>query len=217
MVNEPKKRRPGRPPQYDPDQALDEAAQAFWKNGYAGTSLDDLAAATGMNRPSLYGAFGDKRAIYLTTLERYRDQSRAKAKALLADDPSLRVYLKRFYDAALDIYLAGAGGALGCYSIGTAATQATVDPLVREFLADSIRSTDAFLADLISKARQRGEISPQTDSTALAQLATATLHTLAVRSRAGLTRQELNAIATAAINTICGRPSSAKRGGGRSQ
>lgn len=210
-MNDPGKRRRGRPPQYDPDRALDNAAEAFWKAGYAGTSLDDLVTATGMNRPSLYGAFGDKRAIYLTTLKRYRDASRAKAKALLADVPSLRVYLERFYDAALDIYLAGADGARGCYSIGTAATQAAVDPLVREFLADSIRSTDAFLADLISKARQRGEISPEANPTALAQLATATLHTLAVRARAGQARRELDAIAAAAINTICGRPSSTKK------
>lgn len=217
MVHDPTKRRRGRPPQYDPDKALDKAADAFWKNGYAGTSLDDLAAATGMNRPSLYGAFGDKRAIYLATLERYRDESRAKAKALLADAPSLRVYLERFYEAALDIYLAGADGALGCYSIGTAATQAAVDPLVREFLADSIRNTDAFLADLIRKARQRGEISPQSNPTELAQLATATLHTLAVRSRAGLARRELNAIAAAAINVICGQHSPTTGGGGRSQ
>lgn len=213
MVSDPEKRRRGRPPQYDPDEALNKAAEAFWKNGYAGTSLDDLATVTGMNRPSLYRAFGDKRAIYLATLERYRDGSRAKAKALLADDPSLRLYLERFYDAALDIYLAGANGARGCYSIGTAATQAAVDPLVREFLADSIRSTDAFLADLMRKARQRGELSPRSGPTALAQLATATLHTLAVRSRAGLTRQELNAIAAAAIDVICGEHSPNKGGG----
>jgi TetR/AcrR family transcriptional regulator, copper-responsive repressor len=186
----------------------------FWKNGYAGTSLDDLAAVTGMNRPSLYGAFGDKRTIYLATLERYRDACREMAKALLVDVPSLRVYLERFYDAALDIYLAGADGARGCYSIGTAAAQAAVDPLVREFLQESIRSTDAFLADLIRKARQRGEISPRSD-TALAQVATATLHTLAVRARAGLTRQELNAIAAATIDMVCGEQAPHKGGGGR--
>ena len=44
----------------------------FWHAGYSGTSLDDITAGTGMNRPSLYGAFGDKRALYLHTLERYR-------------------------------------------------------------------------------------------------------------------------------------------------
>ncbi len=70
-------RRRGRPRQYDPDQALAKAAETFWKHGYAATSLDDLVVATGMKRPSLYAAFGDKRDLYLKTLERYRDQIRA--------------------------------------------------------------------------------------------------------------------------------------------
>jgi TetR/AcrR family transcriptional regulator, copper-responsive repressor len=76
---------------------------------------------------------------------------------------------------------------------------------VRVFLADSVRSTDALLADLIREARDRGEITSKADPAALAQLATATLHTLAVRSRAGILRKELNALAAAAIDVICGR------------
>jgi AcrR family transcriptional regulator len=200
----PEGRRRGRPRAYDPDRALASAAEIFWKNGYTGTSLDDLAAATGMNRPSLYAAFGDKRDLYLKTLERYRNQSRDMAKQLLADDPPLRVYLRRFYKAALDLYLTGETKARGCYSIGTAATQAAVDPAVRAFLADSIRGTDAFLGELIRKARDRGEIASIASPADLAQLATATLHTLAVRSRAGLPRKELNALAAATIDVICG-------------
>ena len=197
-------RRRGRPRGYDPKTALARAADTFWKAGYAGTSLDDLAAATGMNRPSLYAAFSDKRELYLKTLEPYRDEYRALARRILADDPTLRVFLKRFYDAALDIYLAGEGGARGCYSIGTAATEAAVDPNVRAFLADSTRNTDAFLKSRIDKARERGEIAQDADTTALAYLATATMHTVAIRSRAGLARKELDAIVDAAINVICG-------------
>jgi len=125
----------GRPRQYDPELALAKAAAAFWKHGYAATSLDDLAAATGMNRPSLYAAFGDKRDLYLKTLEYYREESRALAREVLADNPPLRVFLKRFYDKALELYLAD--GPRGCYSIGTAATVAAVDDKVRDFLADS--------------------------------------------------------------------------------
>jgi trans-2-enoyl-CoA reductase len=113
------------------------------------------------------------------------------------------VFLKRFYDAALDIYLAGDGGARGCYSIGTAATEANVDPNVRAFLADSTRNTDAFFQSRIDKARERGEIAQDADTTALAYLATATMHTIAIRSRAGLAREELDAIVDAAIDVIC--------------
>jgi len=200
--SEPKRR--GRPRAYDPQVALARAAEVFWKAGYAGTSLDDLVEATGMNRPSLYAAFGDKRDLYLKTLEHYRDESRALARAALADDPPLRVLLKRFYDKALELYLAD--GPRGCYSIGTAATVAAVDDGVRAFLADSMRTTDSFLTHQIGKARERGELTPGADPAALGYLATATLHTLAIRARAGLPRKELNALVDAAIEVICGKP-----------
>jgi len=196
---EPKRR--GRPRAYDPAQALARAAATFWKAGYAGTSLDDLSAATGMNRPSLYAAFGDKRDLYLKTLEHYREESRGLARAALADDPPLRVFLKRFYDKALELYLDD--GPRGCYSIGTAATVAAVDDQVRAFLADSMRSTDSFLKHRIEKAKQRGELARDADPAALAYLASGTLHTLAVRARAGLPRKELDALADAAIGVIC--------------
>jgi len=200
--SEPKKR--GRPRAYDPATAVARAADTFWKAGYAGTSLDDLAQATGMNRPSLYAAFGDKRELYLKTLEHYRDEGRTLARAALADHPPLKVFLKRFYDKALELYLAG--GPRGCYSIGTAATVAAVDDGVRAFLAESMRTTDSFLKHQIEKARERGEIAADADAAALAYLASATLHTLAVRSRAGLPRKELDALATAAIGVICAKP-----------
>lgn len=196
------KRPRGRPRAYDPELALAQAADVFWKKGYDGTSLDDLAAATGMNRPSLYAAFGDKHELYLKTLQRYRDQARTDSLSLLEDDPSLRIYLSRFYKSALDLYVAG--GPRGCFTVSTATTQATADPAVRAFLSASIRGTDAFLREIIVKAQDRGEIARSADATALAQVATAALHTLAVRARAGVPRKELDALAAAAINTICG-------------
>ena len=197
---EPKRR--GRPRAYDPGEALARAAATFWKAGYAGTSLDDLVEATGMNRPSLYAAFGDKRDLYLKTLEHYREGSRDLGRQALAGDPPLRVFLKRVYGKALDLYLDG--GPRGCYSIGTAATQAAVDPHVQAFLAASMRSTDEFLTTQIRKAKERGELATDADPVALGYLATATLHTLAIRSRAALPREELDALAAAAINVICG-------------
>jgi AcrR family transcriptional regulator len=215
-LNEPVGRRRGRPREYDPDRALARAADSFWKSGYSGTSLDDLATATEMNRPSLYAAFGDKRSLYLKTLERYRDQARTKAADLLADDPPLPVYLERFYQAALDVYFAGSD-ARGCYSIGTAATEAAVDPAVRAFLAESIRNTDAFLARLIRNAQDRREIAPESDPDTLARIATATLHTIAVRSRAGFSRDELGSLAAAAIEVICGPRDSVQIPAGLSQ
>ena len=74
----------GRPRSFDEDAVLDRARAAFWNLGYAATTLDELAAATGLNRPSLYGAFGDKHALYVAALERSRDESLSAMAQMLA-------------------------------------------------------------------------------------------------------------------------------------
>ena len=157
-----------------------------------------------MNRPSLYAAFGDKRDLYLKTLEHYREDARALARKRLADEPPLRVFLKRFYGKALELYLED--GPRGCYTIGTAATVAAVDDKVRTFLAESMRTTDSFLKSRIDKAKTRGEIAPNADTAALAYLATATLHTLAMRSRAGCRARNSTRSSMRAIGVICAKP-----------
>src|SRR5580700_8584822 len=104
MVQKEPKAPRGRPRAYDPEEALNRATGAFWRSGYSGTSLDVLSEATGMNRPSLYGAFGDKRALYLTTLKRYAGLGRAAMQAALAPGHPLPESLMRVYDAALSFY-----------------------------------------------------------------------------------------------------------------
>src|SRR5882672_9752756 len=101
----PKRR--GRPRAYEPEVALARALDVFWKEGFAATSLDDLSAATGMNRPSLYGAFGDKRELYIKSYESYRDRARVRMAEVFALDLPLRPMLLRIYAIALDMYLSG--------------------------------------------------------------------------------------------------------------
>src|SRR5438094_8818028 len=113
----PKRR--GRPRAYQPEIALGKALDLFRKGGFAATSLDDISASTGMNRPSLYGAFGDKHALYRRSLERYRAIGRAAMSEALAYDKPLRGALRSGYDKALSMYLSGDRGARGCFLIGT--------------------------------------------------------------------------------------------------
>ncbi len=79
----------GRPRAYDPATALTGARDAFWRQGYAGTSLDVLSDATDMNRPSMYAAFGDKRSLYLQTLDRYIAAADASIERSLKGEHSL--------------------------------------------------------------------------------------------------------------------------------
>src|SRR5580692_11497352 len=112
-------RRRGRPRAYDPQAALQRATDRFWRSGYSGTSLDEICAATGMNRPSLYAAFGDKHALYLKALGHYWQLSLVEIREALADgDQTLDEALMRAYDGQLSIYFSGDGLSRGCFAIG---------------------------------------------------------------------------------------------------
>lgn len=203
-MNETAKKPRGRPRAYEPQVALRQATGAFWKSGYAATSLDDITAATGMNRPSLRAAFGDKHAIYLQALAGYWELQLAAMRKALDGDHALETALMRVYDAALAIYFSGDGPARGCFVVGTAITEAVDDPEVRHSVMDGFRTLDTRFEARLRRARDSGELDSDTDPTALALLATATLHTLALRARAGTSRKELRKLASKAAGVICG-------------
>ncbi|HEY0526040.1 MAG TPA: TetR/AcrR family transcriptional regulator [Stellaceae bacterium] len=204
MVQKSSSGRRGRPRAYDPDAALDQARDAFWDAGYASVSLDDLSAATGMNRPSLYGAFGDKRALYLKALEQYFLRGKELMEEALAPDRPLRDGIRRVYRGALSLYFSGDHGARGCFLIGTATTEAARSPEVRAALGAALRAYDEAFATRLRIARERGEIRSDADPDALARIASAVMHSLAVRSRAGDSRAELEATVETALDLICG-------------
>lgn len=105
----------GRPRAYDPQTALQQALGVFWSTGYSGASLDSIATAAGMNRPSLYAAFGDKHALYIKALEQYWEFAAAAMQAALTDNElTLREALTQLYEGQLAIYFSGAGQARGC-------------------------------------------------------------------------------------------------------
>ncbi len=211
MVQKEEERRLGRPRAYDPEVALQRAMDAFWDRGFSGTSLDDLSERTGMNRPSLYAAFGDKQALYLKTLESYVASRRAGIAAVLNSQRPLRDALRQIYERMIDTFLAGERGARGCYLIGTAVTEAVQNPKVRKVLAESLGELDgAFRATFVA-AQARGELDKKADPQALALVASAVVYALALGARSGQPRAALKALADAAVALICG-PRPVKRG-----
>jgi len=211
MVKKEEERRLGRPRSYDPEVALQRATAAFWDGGFSGTSLDDLSERTGMNRPSLYAAFGDKEALYLKTLESYLAARRAGIATALGGERPLRQALRDAYERMIDGFQAGESGARGCYLIGTAVTEAVQNPKVREKLAKSLGELDEAFKTAFAAAQARGELDKKADPQALAVVASAVVHTLALRARSGQSRAVLQGLADAAVSLIFG-PRLVKRG-----
>jgi AcrR family transcriptional regulator len=197
----PKRR--GRPRAYEPDVALARALDLFRKDGFAATSLDDLSAATGMNRPSLYGAFGDKRELYIKSYQRYRDDARAAMIDIFRNEQPIRERLKRIYAIALDIYLSGEFGPRGCFSVMTAGSEAVFDPEIRGMVLEGLVELDKAFTACFQLAREQGELPASADPVVLGHLASATVHTVAIRARARVPRRELEAIVDGAIDVMC--------------
>ena len=197
-------KRRGRPRGFKPETALTQAMDVFWKDGLAATSLDDLSAATGLNRPSLYGAFGDKRALYIQAYSQYRKHVNEAFAPLFAADKPLREKLKHILVTALDLYLSGEGGPRGCFTVLTASSDAIADPEIHRLVAQAIDATDRAFARLFADARAAGELPPKADARRLARIASAAIHTLSIRARARIPRDELLPIVDDAVGTICG-------------
>ena len=204
MVQKKVARTRGRPRAYDPNVALSGARDAFWRQGYSGTSLEVLSDATDMNRPSMYAAFGDKRALYLQTLERYTAEANALIERALDRGHSLQEGLRRFYDQALATYFDSGGAARGCYLIGTATTEAATDREVSAKLLTALHGFEHALEARLRDAKAAGELDTVADPAALAMIASSVLHSIAIRSRAGESRTALKALADTAIQLICG-------------
>ena len=203
-ITDPSPKRRGRPRAYEPDVALGRALDLFRTQGFAATSLDDLSEATGMNRPSLYGAFGDKRELYIKSYQRYREEGRARMVEIFRAEMPLRQRLERIFASALNIYLSGDTGPRGCFTVVTAASEAVSDPDIRAMVLDGLSELDKAFASCFRRAKEKGELPDSADPVVLAQLASATIHTIAIRSRARVPRKELEAIVKGAIDVMVG-------------
>lgn len=158
-----------------------------------------------MNRPSLYGAFGDKHRLYLRTLDGYREFGRSAMRHELSLERPLAKALRALFARAITIYTGGSHGARGCYLIGTAATEAVRDSKVRAIFAAGLHELDDLLEARLRDAVQRGELSTEIDLAALARVLCGVMNSLALRARAGDSRETLAATADAAIRLVTSR------------
>jgi AcrR family transcriptional regulator len=196
-------RRPGRPRSFDVDHALDRALDVFWSNGLAASSLDELCAAMAIARPSLYAAFGDKHDLYLAASARFRDRMALAYRDAMVGAQTYCDGVLAYLRAAIGLYTSGEV-ARGCLAVCTATAEAAAHPRIRDALAAVLRELDAAFAGTLRRARDRGELPATADPEILAQLLSATQHSIAVRARAGTSVDELDRIACAGVAMVFG-------------
>jgi TetR/AcrR family transcriptional repressor of nem operon len=175
-----------RPREFDPDQALERATRVFWAQGFEHTSLDDLCAATGLNRSSLYAAFGDKRALYLKSLARYEEGSVERIRRAFDGKPA-RAGLRDFLAGLIDAIVAGPGRR-GCFIGNCAAELARLDKAAAARVKQSLERIEAsFYAALVRE-------NPR-DARARARFITAGVQGLRLYGKANPDRKALEDVA----------------------
>jgi AcrR family transcriptional regulator len=184
----------GRPRAFDRDAVLDRAVITFWSKGFSGASIDDLTAAMGINRPSLYAAFGSKQDLYLAAIDRYaQTHGSVPVKALLGER-DVRTAVAAFFDATVRCATT-AGGPKGCLIVCVAIEDAEKDDSVRTKLSGIFTHTDRVIADYLRAIQADGQSPGEVDPQALAGMIISVTHSLAARARVGAGRNELNEIA----------------------
>jgi AcrR family transcriptional regulator len=159
-----------RPRSFDPDEALDLARDVFWQKGFQGTSLDDITAATGLAKPSLYAAFGDKTTLFLKVLDRYHERIVANAECALNEGPSARHAIERWLVGFIP-FCSGVKGSRGCLSVNTAADGVSDQKQVRKRIERFNRKLEQLLSSRLRADRAQFSDSFDPDDAARAIMA----------------------------------------------
>ncbi|WP_460119007.1 TetR/AcrR family transcriptional regulator [Pseudomonas sp. S2_C03] len=189
----------GRQREFDVDTALDAALCVFWRKGYEGASYTDLTQATGVERPALYSAFGNKEALFRQALERYYGRYLDFYPAALDQPTSREVAREILYKAAeLQTRYPDRTGCLGIH--GALAGTDDAEP-VRRMLIDARAAGENALRERFERAKAEGDLPPTANCAALAVFLLAVLHGMAVQAKAGFSREVLELVAEQALST----------------
>ena len=174
----------GRPREFDADLALDRALDLFWRNGYEGASINEIAEAMGVSKPSLYAAFGDKESLYLRALARYGERQRSVHARVLEAEPDARRAVELLMLSAVEA-VADPGKPGGCMVVtGTTSCESPgVPESVKHALREALHGAGRAIEARLARAKREGQLPSSTDVTALAVYFNTVLAGLSVQAK----------------------------------
>jgi TetR/AcrR family transcriptional regulator, transcriptional repressor for nem operon len=185
--------------EFETGDALDAAMQLFWRKGYAATSLRDLLDGMGIGYGSFYNAFGDKHALFLASLDRFRELRTSWIDEVLEDSGlgGIEEVFRRTVDG-----LVGFEPRRGCLLANTAVELGPHDAEVAAKISRYVRHTEAVFERAVIRAQEAGEIPADRDPRALARFLVNALHGLRVLARVGTDRAVLEDAVRVALDVL---------------
>jgi AcrR family transcriptional regulator len=187
----------GRTRQFDADEALDQALDVFWKRGYAGASLPELTRAMGINRPSLYAAFGNKEQLFRKALDRYQTGPNSFLTEALRQ-PTARAVVEAVFSGFVRMQR-DRDNPRGCLIVSGALACGAEAEAVRRELAQLRQAAVTALRERFQRAVREGDLPAGTDCATLARYVATVLNGLAVQAASGATEKELRRVSAMAM------------------
>lgn len=192
--------RMGRPREFDEDAALEAAMRVFWEKSYEGATIADLTEAMGINRSSMYAAFGDKESIFRRVMERYRAGRMTYIRQALAQSSLRKVVAGLIYGTAE--FLSTPDNPRGCLLIQGALACGTDAEPVKQAMIDWRKGGQAALKKRLQQAQSEGELPREIQPGDFARYLSSVMAGLGVQAANGATRAELRRVAEISLRCI---------------
>lgn len=192
----------GRPRSFDINEALLAAMNVFWSKGYDGASMKDLTRAMGISGPSLYATFGDKRELYLKTIDRYADVNGCEPVVRFEAEPDIKAAVRGFLTAVIEYTANESSDAKGCFLASCVSTNVGEVEGVSDRMIKAIQDTDDRLTLRFERAVADGTLRLDFPSKDRARLLYDMRQGYVFRARAGWTTQQLSKDIEDRINMI---------------
>ncbi|MCB0164063.1 MAG: TetR/AcrR family transcriptional regulator [Anaerolineae bacterium] len=190
-----------RPREFDENDVLDKAMHLFWQKGYEATSIQELLTAMGISRGSLYDAFGDKHALFLAVLERYRQRSHIRFLQTLSQPGSVKAAITELFNYVVAEAMADTKRR-GCLLTNSTVELSPHDAAVADVINWNCQWVQDSLYEALRRGQAQGEISPEADIQALAQFLFNSLQGLRVVSKTNTDRQALENIVKITVSVL---------------
>ena len=187
--------------EFDRDEALHKAMEVFWARGYEAASIQDLVQHMGVNRQSIYDTFGDKHALFLQALDRYREIQRQRVFELLERPGSVKRNLRRLFQGVIDRAVSGEGKR-GCF-VGNAMSE--LAGRCEETAAracSSVGAAEKTLQRALQRGKEQGEFPRDLDTRAVARFLFSSLQGLLLLAKATRDRKLLSDVVKVTLSVL---------------